>query len=313
MKHIKLFLMAVLVFLFFVSVVVADAGTELALSGSSEDEIVAISSSTSLKVNQIRQDPFPVAPGQVVDLYFNINNAGGPVQSPKFELILGYPFTLDPASEAFDKFAYIGSGEKVSFNQKLRVDNNAASGEYEIEFRSYFGNNYYPSFFKINIDDVTTGFDLAIQEISEDGMSLAISNIGKNDAKSITVRLEDQENFELLGFSSYILGNLNSGDYTIVNVVVQPKDAEFGETIGLELFIDYTDVVGGRRTITKTIPLKITQQAQKGFDSLSSSVFGLGEESGGSSGFFIFTTVLLIVALIIVVIRYRKKIKKHLE
>ncbi len=290
----------------------AFTGSNLTFSQQNDNSVnFERNSASHFVIKDIRQDPFPANPGSYLDLYLRVENTGGNIDNPKFELRLSSPLSLDSINNV-EQFPALGSGDKLTLHYKINIDKDAFPGEYDLEFRAYGSENlYYPYFFKIKVDDVTTDFDVALQDVTKDGVAIAISNIGKNNANAITVRLDNQQDFELLGIPSYIIGNLNSGDYTIINTLLKPKD-NTGNKV-LKLSIDYTDIIGTRRTLEKEIPIFMTVQTKKGFEDLTASVVSNGQEqkNQGSSKLFMYASLILAAALIGVVIRNRRKNKNE--
>ena len=280
-----------------------------------QNYVAATSDSLSnLRIKDIRQDPFPANPGENLDLYMSADNIGGDIMNPRFELNLKYPFGLDAASDK-GNFPRIVSGEKITIHYKLRIDKDAAPGDYQVEFRAYTSpDKYYPYFFNIHVDDVTSNFDSVVQDVTKDGVSLAISNTGKNVANSITVKIPEQQDFAILGAPSYIIGNLNSGDYTLLTTLLKPKkQINEGDLLNLNLIIEYTDTIGNRRSVAKELPITITPQIKNGFGDLAGNLVSLsGPRKPVSAGPSLVTygTWLLILILIGLVIYYRIKAKK---
>src|SRR3989344_1307977 len=90
----------------------------------------------NFRMKAIRQDPQPANPGDYVDIYFNIDNFGGDISNPRFEFNnLKYPFSLDPSSDSNEQFTTLLSGQKITLHYKLRIDEDAAPGDYEVGFR----------------------------------------------------------------------------------------------------------------------------------------------------------------------------------
>ena len=114
----------------------------------------------------------------------------------------------------------------------------------------------------------------------------------------MTIRIPEQENFKTQTVSASIVGNLASGDYTLVGFQILPK-SEIQRTMPSEgvsaegrqqtrqqttleeqnllIQIDYTDPLGIRRTIFKEIPLSPS--------SLLSVSSGLGTSTTGTGSF----------------------------
>ncbi len=261
-------------------------------------------------VNEVRQDPLPANPGEYTDLYINLDNLGGEVKNPQFQLTLPYPLSMDPSSDQNDRPTTLNSGDRLSLRYKLRVDKQALPGDYEVQFHAFSGSQTsYPYYFKVKVDDVTSSFDAALQEVTKDGGSLALSNIGKNTANAITVRLDEQTDFDLLGSTSYIIGNLNAGDYTLLNILVSPKDAS-KKQLKLHVVIEYTDTVGNRRTVVKDLPILMTSKIKQGFQDLDQNILTASIQKETSNP----TTLIIVIAVIIIGVigffMYRRKRKR---
>lgn len=282
---------------------------DLNITSESEDAIESVGSNAHFRVTEVRQDPFPANPGESVDIYMKIENVGASIIGPKFEFNLVYPFELNPVSNLVGKqYSSLDQGDKLTLKYKLNLDGSAKAGDYEVEFRSYSDRtHYFPYFFQISVDQIDTDFDMALQEVTKDGVSLAIANTGKNTANSITVSLTDQEDFVVVGPTSYIVGNLNMGDYTLLNVFVEPKDkAEVGDKLDLKVKIAYTDEEGNRREVEKVVPVVMTYKIDQGFIALDNEVYGKNKETSTGPSFFFYTTIIIALAWIIVTI-YKKR------
>ncbi len=281
---------------------------ELNFSKQNKDYIQSFGGSlANLEIKSIRQDPFPANPGEYTDIYFKIENTGGEIENPKFELLLDYPLSVY-GQDNIQTFPSIGQGEKITLHYKIKVDEKALSGDYEAEFRAYTQSKevYYPYYFDIKVDDTTTDFDVALQEVTKEGASIAISNVGKNPANSITIRIEEQEDFNLYGPDSYIIGNLNNGDYTILNVLIAPK--ENAEKPVLKVDVVYTDTTGNRRTVVKDINIPLNSNFKKGFEELTGfMVNGNEQEQNNGSSAFKYISLILLIVIISVIIYYKRK------
>jgi len=307
-------ILALVMFLLLIGIIFTSAAENISFSAKEKDIVVyREGASSNLKVREVRQDPFPANPGEYTDLYIKIDNVGSALLDPEFKFMLKYPFSLDPSNKK-ENFLSIAAGEKITLPYRLRIDESALPGTYEVEFRAYVGKEtYFPYYLDVKVDDITSSFDVALQEVSKEGVSLAISNIGKNSANSITVRTDSQEDFDLLGPSSHIIGNLNAGDYTLLNIFMAPKEdiADDLKELTLKLQIDYTDIIGNRRTVTKEIPTIMTPKIERGFNDLKNFVMygDEGLQQNKSFGFFKYVSLVLLLAIIGLIFYYRKKKK----
>ena len=263
-----------------------------------------------LQTSFVNQNPSYADPGGYVDLLFKVENRGTKkAQNSTLEILPQYPFSLDPG---------------VSAVNSLGVINGLQSGDNEVKLKYSEGDGtaYKVATFNVSISNPRTDFDVIFQgssttststgtstssETSTSSTTLAIANIGANTAQSVIVRIPQQVYFMVIGTSASIIGNLNGGDYTPVNFQIIPTDNSNTSTSrekNLTVEISYTDTLGIRRTIQKSIPLNLgtavgtagrfTQRSQQ--SSLSNSVLYIGIGVAG-----------IVVIIVIIKIRTRKK------
>lgn len=214
-----------------------------------------------LSVTLVNQDPYPAIPGDYVDVVFQM----GGIESSKcsgavFELVPSYPFSLD--EEADTKKVLEGStwvsNYKTEWNipYSLRVDKNALDGNATITVKYGQEETSISKDFDIKIEDSRTDFDAVIQEVSDDEVSIAIANIGEYSANSVVIRIPEQENFEATETVGQMVGDLDSGDYTLVSFSLMPSFNE-SEKRPLKFEIHYTDDIGERRIVDKELLLQM--------------------------------------------------------
>lgn len=92
------------------------------------------------------------------------------------------------------------------------------------------------------IIDGSTDFDINVESITENSITLTLSNIGPNHAYSVILTIDN---------ITKVIGNINSGDYATIDL--KPREIPRNALIK----ISYTDANGIRRTIEKSITLKI--------------------------------------------------------
>ncbi len=212
-------------------------------------------SSANIKINQLKYEPYPVNPGEYLTLWIKAENIGGELtESAIFELVLKFPFSLDSNEDPVRNYGQLSSEEPIVMEYKVRVSKNAVEGTNEIELRyktdSNDGSWRYEEF-EIEVEDAQTDFDLVIQEINGDEVSIAIANTGKNVAYSLIVRIPEQEVYQTIGTNGQMVGNLEDGDYTLVGFEIQKKSRTSEEPLKIQ--IDYTDNIGERRSMTKSV------------------------------------------------------------
>lgn len=262
----KLILSSLLVFAVIVSIVLVEAGI------------------AQFQVQKLRYEPYPANPGEYFDLWIKVENIGmGAAENAIFELVLEYPFFLHPDISSVQNYGVIGTGDDyiIVLEYKIKVDEDAVEGTYELRLKTCTMDVSFCVLhnFEVAIENVRTDFEVVVQESTAEVVSLAIANTGKNPANSVTVKIPEQENFRTIGVSDSIVGNINSGDYTIVSFQIQQKALgtpqgknvteeerqELEESLAarkaagtnLEVQIDYTDIISERRTVIKNVSLSL--------------------------------------------------------
>lgn len=91
-----------------------------------------------LEVVLTSQNPYPVEPGQVVSIEVALQNTGyGEGEDVIFEINPGEPFSLVPGQETVKTFTRVPARDQVTTSYKLHVDQEAVSGNYDLEFLFY--------------------------------------------------------------------------------------------------------------------------------------------------------------------------------
>jgi hypothetical protein len=285
-----------------------------------------------LNVNLIEQDPYPAVPGEYVNLVFQMSGIDNSnCNGTKFGLIPEYPFSLDnnETMRSLASYAYLPNQNVVwTIPYKVKVDKDAVNGENEIKVRYGEGdswNVYMTKSFNISVQDLRTTFDAVVQEISGSDISIAIANTGMHTANAMVVRIPEQGNFEVSGTNGQMVGNLASGDYTIVSFSVIPKRSrratpeQANSTLNgnsLKVQIDYTDGIGERRTSILEIPLNLNSiygnSTLASYRSINGSVFQRRQSSSNNnlaSKWYFWAAIAVVLG--IGIYYYRKKSAHH--
>lgn len=253
-------------------------------------------------VQLMRYDPVPAQAGEYVDVWIKFENKGDRLDGAALKFIEEYPFSLDPNENPEKELGTLEKGQFSIQKFKIRIDKNAIEGDNTItfEYKECAGciwNKITPS---INIIEAHTDFEIVVQEIGKEGTSIAIANIGKNPANSITINIPKQEDIEIKGITSTIIGNLDSGDYTIATYNLKPLHSENN----LQIEIHYTDSLGSRQIITKTVPF----MSKADFTEIYNKINGIDQKSKINIWFFI---TLVLLAYIIAKFIKAKRAKKR--
>lgn len=97
--------------------------------------------------------------------------------------------------------------------------------------------------------------EVFVQEATTSSLTLAVVNAGNFPLYAVSVGVPKQPGYIVSGAPNNVLGNLDAGDYSfatfsvgVVNVTGKPTTSE-----GLQVEVSYTDGLGERRVVTKTL------------------------------------------------------------
>jgi len=192
--------------------------------------VLAIDSGCSPIIKLVSQDPSPGVPNEYIKIVFEITNLGS-CNGYSVKLNPQYPFSLDPNATTIQTIGtnpYAPGFRNVwTIPYKVRVDPAAFDGDYPLKLQyheksSENFDSYAEISFNVSIKDSRTSFDAVIQDTSSGEVSIAIANTGKYAANSVVVRIPEQNNFRVTGTDGQMVGNLASGDYTVVGFAVSP-------------------------------------------------------------------------------------------
>jgi hypothetical protein len=219
-------------------------------------------------ITLVSQDPNPAVPNGYVKVIFEISDTEG-CDGLSVRLDPDYPFSLDENAtnvQTLQGNPYSQDYKNTwSVPYKVRIDPDALDGDYSLKLdyiegvTEYFYSSYIKKGFNITIQDSRTNFDAVIQESTSSEVSIAIANIGKYTANSVVVRIPQQDSFAVSGTDGQMVGNLESGDYTIVGFSITQKAGSNTGNISPKLKFDvyYTDNLGERRISNMELPLNL--------------------------------------------------------
>jgi hypothetical protein len=189
---------------------------------------VDVSNRESAEVIQI--DKTTLVPGKQSSLTFMINNVGSaPLRDLTFSWVNDDKIILPVGSDNTKYVKYLDVGDSVDLQYQVISDSNVVAGLYELSLKlKYESTN--GSVNEINtIAGVYVGggtdFDIAFSESASGSTSFTIANIGSNPASSVSVIIPQQRGWSVTGANSMIIGNLNTGDYTVASFKLQSTQA----------------------------------------------------------------------------------------
>lgn len=204
-----------------------------------------------------------LTPGKIEKLSFTISNVGSSVLR---DVIFSWenvdsvilPVKLDNSN--YIKELKVGESIDVSYDVIANLDSDAKLYELDLtlSYEDSISGNIYTSntVAGIYVGGDTT-FDAIFSDKTEDEISFTISNIGSNDANSVTLIIPEQDGVNMVGANSQIIGNLNKGDYTATSFLMSSN------TQNIDLNIEYTNSLGERKTITKNILINSGSNVEK--------------------------------------------------
>jgi hypothetical protein len=214
----------------------------------------------TLTADLVNQDPYPALPGSYVEVLFQLNGIGSNCEDGvSVDLVLEYPFFLDnteSSTRSMKSSTYAGEDYDSFWNTiyKIRIDENALEGDYEVELRYKEGigsnwDDFSFSKFIINLDDARTDFEIHVDDhnIKTRNLVFEILNTGNQDIEALTVEVPKQENIVVKGSNRNIVGDLDSNEYTTADFEAIPTEGE------INLLLYYTDSINERRVLEKTV------------------------------------------------------------
>jgi hypothetical protein len=314
---------------------------------NSVTKTVNITVNTKSSVEIIHIDKTVLVPGQQSGLTFVVNNVGGSaLRDLKFYWSNGDNVVLPVGSDNTRYIKSLDVGGSVELTYQVIADTSVTAGLYPLNlYLTYTDSSTSTETTVSTIAGVYIGggtdFDVAFSAKSSSEISFSIANIGSNPATSVSIVVPDQSGWTVSGSNSVIIGNLNTGDYTVASFTLQQSTTGSGaaampsrngstgtrpadmtgtastnrsivssDTVLMQ--IAYTDTMGNRNIVNKTVKLG-SQNVASGMssNSTSSGFNGGPRQSRGStvssSVWYILGAIILVVVGIIFYSRYRHK------
>lgn len=262
----------------------------------------------------VKVSPTSLIPGEKSELNFELENTGDEdlenvvfSWEEKTGSILPIGLSNTKSIQEFD------SGDEETLEFDIFTSASAEPGLYELTLTLTYENESEKITETSKVGVIVGGetdFDVSVSDVSSSGVVLSVANIGKNPAESVTVVIPTQANFKVGSGSSSIIGNLDKGDYSVASFQITSQS---GGSSNLNVEIQYTDTMGTRQIITKTVQIQSTQTSFSTTDS-SDSVTSFASQnttdSGNNNWFliaFILSTILIIVLIVVIIRRNKRK------
>jgi len=307
MKTNKIFALAILTLAIFSQIAMISAQKEITYPNANP----GTSLTSSLVVQVLKYEPYPVSAGEWFTVYLKVENIGQEdAKNAKFTLVPEYPFSsTDTLVKEYGTIfgtkhgyysGYPEDSSQVILKYRVKVADNAPEGTSDLKLMIQSNKNdpsgvSVTTLLPIEVGKTKTDFDVVMQDSTTQGTAFAISNIGNNDATAATVSIEPQDNVNITGARSSIIGNLAKGDFTTVSFQILPN-TNLNE---VSVKIDYTDTAGVRNTLIKKVPVTI--------DSSFGNLTNVKSASSSTKYYFLIFGIILGMLILFVYRKIKKK------
>lgn len=202
----------------------------------------------------ISQNPYPVQPGENVNIEVEIQNSGYSEASDiVVEIVADDPFRLLPGEDVKKTFAQIPGKDFVKTSYNLHVNESAITGDYEIEFNMYSSetpSTYITGTVLINVQgeaelilDSLETVPSKIEPGISAGLVVKIKNIGTGSANRLNLKLNSSydELTPVLAKGSVYVGDLAPDQIKTAELELSISSLAEHKTYTLTLTAEYRD------------------------------------------------------------------------
>lgn len=306
---------------------------------------VAVGNTESAEIIHI--DKTLLVPGKQTSLKFIINNVGNaPLSNLKFSWENADKIILPVGSDNTRYIKYIDVGKNSEIEYQVIADTNAVLGLYQLDLTLTYDESATGTGKTVTtIAGVYVGgetdFDVAFSESSATQTSFSIANIGSNPANSVSVIIPEQRGWTVSGSNSFMIGNLNKGDYTVASFNLQSStqssagnmtqqrgmdyqnrrqapanltQERFAQrtanstTGALTIQIAYTDTMGDRHVVEKQVNIG----SQNSIATIGSqTTFRNGQRNAENSFFTQYSVYIAAIVMLVILYFVRREYKKR--
>ncbi len=214
----------------------------------------------NLQIVLTQQTPYPVEPGQVVDIEVSLQNTGyGAAENIVLEINPKSPFTLVPGQEKTKNFARVPARDHVTATFRLYIDTDAISDDYELEFKYYQIGSEVQSTGKITVQ-VQGKPKLVLEKIETDPLDIEpgdaviikafIKNVGTGSASSMEANFASNTTYILpvLSGGLYYAGEIKPGQTGEATFTMSIDNSAEYKTYPNVMILSYKDESGTAQT-----------------------------------------------------------------
>lgn len=225
---------------------------------------------SSLNVALVSQTPIPVQPGSNAKLSLNLQNSGySDATNVVLEMVPRNPFSLISGQDAIKTYSRLNSQSYVNVNYDLKVDGDAVSDTYYIDFKIFpsgAAGNYFITKIpilvrgepKIFIEDVKTNPEKLESGFISD-VTIYLKNHGTGTAKQVYATITATDILiPVLSGGSLFLGNIAPGETKQVGFKINIDSSAEHKTYTLPVAITYADESNTENTDSLSVGIPVT-------------------------------------------------------
>jgi hypothetical protein len=217
-----------------------------------------------------KQTPYPAEPGKNFNLEVEVQNTGlGDANGIVVEIAPSAPFTLLPGAEKVKTYTKISASSSVKVSYDLKVEEDAISNQYELEFRIYYANNPTSYLSKKVVVNVQGQADFVIEstwtspESIEPGGTVKvyakINNIGTGTATQAQASLNSTSGLliPVLSRGTVYLGEIKPGTDVVAEFELSVDTTAEHKTYPSTITLTYRDEEGasGQKYFSIGVPV----------------------------------------------------------
>lgn len=222
-----------------------------------------------LNASLLYYEPIPAQPGDVINIYLQIENMGGEKANKiLIEFIDNYPFYITSEEDRQKYVEFIPSLEKYFTKYIARIDKNAAEGTYYVKVRFKMSNKdwqeaYFPidirtyrAFVSITNISINPGF--VIPGGTAD-ISMKIKNLAESKIKDLIVKLDlSGTSFSPLGTTNTRkIKELSGGEEVEYSFKIISSPTTTPNLYQIPIIINFTNEIGVSKTQEEVIGILV--------------------------------------------------------
>ncbi len=234
-----------------------------------------ITTHSSLDATLLNYQPVPAHPGDLIDVWIQVQNTGGTASQPgTLTIVDSGPFTLESESQRVNAFPSVPAQGTFLAKVTVRIDKNANEGEngLVVQVREQGSTDYLQRTLNITIQGRTgalsiLGAKTSPQILMPGGtgtLTLIVKNVGDTQLQNVqaTLSLANASLAPLNGSNSQTISTLGGGQqYAFTFGLVSTPDAT-SQAYGIPVTLTYQDEQGNTLTQQEMVGVVVGSQPE---------------------------------------------------